>query len=67
MTMTNKEKSSRTCLITSGILILPGLAIMSPEGGVMVLLLSLIFAIAGLCMGYSEEKVVCENVRGTIH
>lgn len=52
--MTNREKSSRTCIITSVILIFPGVAVLSPEAGVIFFLLSILFAFAGVCLGYKR-------------
>jgi len=47
-------KSSRTCIIISAILIFPGVVVLSPEAGVIIFLLSILFAFAGVCMGYKR-------------
>jgi hypothetical protein len=52
--MTNREQSSRTCLITSMILLLFGVVILSPEAGVACFLLSILLAIVGVCLAYKR-------------
>ena len=52
--MSNREKSSRTCIIISAILIFPGVVVLSPEAGVTTFLLSILFAFAGLCLSYKR-------------
>ena len=50
----NKETSSRTCLITSAILMVLGVVVLSPVAGVATLILSILFSLTGVCLGFKR-------------
>lgn len=52
--MTNREQTSRTCLITSMIVLLLGVVILSPEAAVACFLVSILLALVGVCLAYKR-------------